>query len=360
MRFAVVDVETTGGSPVVDRIMEIGVVLVDDGVVTEKFETLVDPDRDIPPFIQNLTGITPRMVKNAPPFHQVASQIEMLLSYRIFVAHNAAFDFSFIKAEMNRAGFFYEASRLCTVKLSRKVFPGMPSYSLHKLSAALDIPDFRHHRALGDALAAAEILLLAEKRGAVQEIQREIRGGVKPAFLPKEWNEKKIQIIPRSAGILWFHGKNDKILYVCSARNMREKVLSLLANVNRGPLSAVREGLYDISFENTGSEVLAKLCVAEALFEKKYPCNGPTRSPADKGAPLPDMVVFGPGRSEGEKAAIVVRNNKVAGYRFVDEESTWSFSALLESLHRFPEGLHLIPYLRPAIQGNRFRVVFPA
>jgi len=358
MQFAVVDVETTGGSPHVDRIMEIGIVLVDDGIITETYETLVDPDRDIPPFVQNLTGITPKMVKHAPPFHQVASKIDQMLADRIFVAHNVAFDYGFIKAELNRAGFFFETSRLCTVKLSRKVFPGMPSYSLHKLSNALEIPDFKHHRALGDALAAAELLMLADKRGAIDEIQKEIRGGVKPAFLPKGWDEKKIQTIPRTAGILWFHGKNDKILYICAARNMREKVLSLLSNVNRGPLSAVREGLCDISFEGTGSDLLAKLCVASALFKNKYPCNVAVRSLSDVGAPLPDMVVFGPGRSEGEKVVIVVRNNQVLGFQFVDEEGSFSLSCVMESLRRFPESLNLVPHLRPVLQGNRFRVVF--
>lgn len=175
MRFAVVDLETTGGQPKNDRIIEIGIVLIDGNEVVQKFESLVYPGRDIPPFVQNLTGISPEMVESAPPFMDIAEKVYELLSGRIFVAHNAPFDFGFLKVELGRACCKWDPPRLCTVKLARKVFPGFPSYSLHSLILSLGIQDFKHHRALGDAIAASEILKLAMSKVGENGISKEIK-----------------------------------------------------------------------------------------------------------------------------------------------------------------------------------------
>ena len=164
MRYAVVDVESTGGKPGKERVIEVGIALMDDGVITDKFDSLVNPGVSIPPFVQNLTGITDKMAAAAPRFAEIAQKVSSMLEGRVFVAHNVAFDYGFIREELRRAEIPFESERICTVKLSRRVFPGMGSYSLHKLSDALGLPDFRHHRALGDALACAEILKLAEAR----------------------------------------------------------------------------------------------------------------------------------------------------------------------------------------------------
>ena len=161
MRFAVVDLETTGGNPVESRIMEMGIVLMDGCEVVDTYQTLLDPGQNIPPFIRHLTGITEEMVSGQPQFSSVAEHVAELLKDRIFVAHNVLFDCKFMRAELKRASIKYDPPRLCTVKLARKVFPGQPSYSLHKLTESLGLPDFNHHRALDDTMAAAEILKLA-------------------------------------------------------------------------------------------------------------------------------------------------------------------------------------------------------
>lgn len=175
MRFAVVDLETTGGQPKNDSIIEIGIALIDGTEVVKTFESLVCPGRSIPSFVQNLTGIYPEMVVSARPFREIAEEVLALLSGRIFVAHNASFDFGFLKAELERASCKWDAPRLCTVKLSRRVFPGFPSYSLHSLTKSLGCPDFNHHRALGDALASAEILKLALAKVGEAAIVKEIK-----------------------------------------------------------------------------------------------------------------------------------------------------------------------------------------
>jgi len=356
-RFAVVDVEATGGKPENDRIIEIGVVLVDDWKITEKFHSLVKVSRDIPPFIVNLTGITPKMLENAPTFEDLAPRLDKMLADRIFVAHNVAFDSSFVCTEMKRAGFDCDPEKLCTVKLSRRVFAGQQNYSLHRLASALGIPDFTHHRALGDALAAAQLLILAYESGGLAQIAEQIRGGKKPAFYPKGWNDESIADVPRTPGILYFMGK-DEILYETFARNRRERVLALLSNARKGPLKGLAEGIYDIKTKDTGSELLARLCVEVELFKHRYPCNCAVAELSDSGAPIPDMAVFLPGRFQGDKGVVVVRGGKVQGYTFLSEDGCYSLSDVLEKLIPFPQELNLIPILRPALQKYGVRAVF--
>lgn len=175
MRFAVVDLETTGGQPKDDRIIEIGIALIDGDKIVNTYESLVYPGRFIPPFVQNLTGIFPEMVESAPPFMELAETVYELLEDRVFVAHNAPFDFGFLKVELGRACCKWDPPRLCTVKLARKVFPGFPSYSLHSLIQSLGCEDFKHHRALGDAIAAAEVLKLALGKVGESGVLKEIK-----------------------------------------------------------------------------------------------------------------------------------------------------------------------------------------
>jgi len=166
LKFAVVDLETTGGHNENNRIMEIGIVLMDGPEVVGTYHSLVDPGQPITPFVRELTGITDEMVNGQPQFGVIAEHVAGLLEGRIFVAHNVQFDCKFLTSELKRCCIKFNPPRLCTVKLSRRVFPGQPSYSLHKLTESLGLPDFNHHRALDDTMAAAGILRLAlEKVG---------------------------------------------------------------------------------------------------------------------------------------------------------------------------------------------------
>jgi DNA polymerase III subunit epsilon len=160
--FAVVDVETTGGGvPQGHRITEVAVVPVRGGVIGRPFSTLVNPERDIPIFVQRITGITPEMVAQAPDFGEIAPQLRPILDGALFTAHNVRFDWGFVAAEMEAAGhpLAPETPRLCTVRLGRALHPGLPSYSLSPLARALGVPNPARHRALGDAMATAHILL---------------------------------------------------------------------------------------------------------------------------------------------------------------------------------------------------------
>ena len=160
--YSVVDIETTGGLKGGNRITEIGIVKVQHGKVIDTWTSLVNPERHIPGFITSLTGISDSMVYNAPVFANIVKPLLDKLAGSIFVAHNVNFDYGFIKKECEMAGHFFKMPKMCTVVESRKAFKGLKSYSLGNLSAHFDLNLTSHHRALADATATAELLLLIQ------------------------------------------------------------------------------------------------------------------------------------------------------------------------------------------------------
>ncbi len=163
--FVVIDVETTGSHPVMDRIIEIGAVKVLDGQVIDTLSTFINPGRNIPPTITWLTGITNRHTANAPSFFEEAERISNFLKGQVFVAHNALFDYRFVNAELVRSDCTpLENSIICTLQLARRTFPGLIHYNLGDLCRTLKIHHERAHRANADALATAHLLIRMIKK----------------------------------------------------------------------------------------------------------------------------------------------------------------------------------------------------
>jgi DNA polymerase III subunit epsilon len=187
MEFAVVDIETTGSTPQSAGITEIAIVIHNGVEVTGKYVTLINPRHKIPPFIVNMTGISDEMVAAAPLFEDVAPQIYNLLNGRVFVAHNVSFDYSFVHYLLGRSGFQWSAPKLCTIKLSRRVFPGLEKYGLGSLTRDLGIRIEGRHRAWGDAAATAQVLTMAIEKEGMQPIH---------SLLAKKEPRKKI--VPRT------------------------------------------------------------------------------------------------------------------------------------------------------------------
>ena len=187
MEFAVVDIETTGSTPQSAGITEIAIVIHNGIEVTGKFVSLINPRHKIPPFIVNMTGISDAMVAEAPLFEDVAPQIYNLLNGRVFVAHNVSFDYSFVHYLLGRSGFQWSAPKLCTIKLSRRVFPGLEKYGLGSLTRDLGIRIEGRHRAWGDAAATAQVLTMAIEKEVMQPIHN---------LLAKKEPRKKI--VPRT------------------------------------------------------------------------------------------------------------------------------------------------------------------
>lgn len=164
--YAIVDIETTGGSAGNEKITEIAIITHDGKKIVDRYSTLLNPEKPIPEFIQRFTGITDYMVQNQPKFYEVAKDILELMEGKIFVAHNVNFDYSFVKYHLETAGYNLQAPKVCTIRTSRKVFPGLKKYGLGYLTRELGIKIEGRHRAGGDALATAQIMqLILQKNG---------------------------------------------------------------------------------------------------------------------------------------------------------------------------------------------------
>lgn len=271
--YAIVDIETTGGHANANGITEIAIRIHNGTEITERFETLVNPGINIPVYIRALTGISNEMVQTAPSFKEVAPQVFDLLRDKIFVAHNVNFDYSFLRHHLTSAGYDLQTKKLCTVRLGRKILPGLPSYSLGRFCNHLGIINTSRHRAGGDAEATAvlfTLLLQNDKDGHIKEsLNNRSREQSLPPNLPKD----DVNKLPFTAGIYYFHNAKGKVIYVGKAKNIRKRVFSHFSN--NSPGRQKQEFLRDISsitFKECGTELMA--LIEEAVEIKRlWPAN---------------------------------------------------------------------------------------
>jgi DNA polymerase-3 subunit epsilon len=222
---AIVDLETTGGQPGWDRVTEIGVIEVEDFEVTGEWSTLVNPGAAIPAPIQALTGITNDMVASAPTFAELAPQLHERLAGRVFVAHNARFDYGFLRREFDRAGIRFLARTLCTVRLSRRLYGEHASHSLDSLIARHGITCNARHRALGDADAVWQFLRIAAREHGDEILAVAARQVARQPVLPPHIDRAEIDAIPEAPGVYVFRGEGGAPLYVGMSRSLRSRVL---------------------------------------------------------------------------------------------------------------------------------------
>lgn len=224
--YAIVDIETTGGHASSNGITEIAVCLHDGERVIDRFETLVNPQCPIPSYIVSLTGISSAMVASAPRFDEIAGRLHTLLSGAVFVAHNVNFDYSFVKHHLKEAGYELQTPKLCTIRLSRKVFPGLPSYSLGNLCRSLGIPVENRHRAGGDAAATADLFAHLMRNEAQQHIDQMLRRSSGEQWMPLHIDREDIDSLPTTPGVYYFLNQKKKVIYVGKAVNVRKRVSS--------------------------------------------------------------------------------------------------------------------------------------
>lgn len=260
MLYAVVDIETTGSYAAANGITEIGIVIHDGQQVLDFYETLVNPHVPIPFFIQRLTGIDDEMVANAPSFEEIAAQVYELLQDKVFVAHNVNFDYSFVKHHLDRAGYELNNKKLCTVRLSRKVLPGLAGYSLGKLTQQLGINHAQRHRAGGDALATADLLAICVKKDENGEIQKMLKGRTGEQYLPPHLPIEQIASMPGTPGVYYFYNAAGKVIYVGKAKNLHKRVKSHFSNnkANRQKQDFLRE-TRRISYKQCATELMANI-----------------------------------------------------------------------------------------------------
>ncbi len=269
--YIVVDIETTGGKANQNGITEVAAVKTDGKRIIDTFQTLVRPQEEIPPFIVSMTGITNEMVANAPLFADIADELFAFLNENIFVAHNVSFDYNFIKNHFKALGIDFSAKRLCTVKISRKIYPGLNGYGLGKLCTHFNINNHARHRAMGDAYATTLLfhqMLAADHKGMIEKMLKNKNGELK---LPPNISYRQFRKLPEATGVYYFHDKAGKVIYVGKAINIKKRVTQHFNNgfVKRNLLGLMSR-IYEISYEITGSE-LAALLLELSEIKKWWP-----------------------------------------------------------------------------------------
>lgn len=268
--YAIVDIETTGGSARLEKITEIAIYLHDGEKVTAEYSTLVNPERNIPYFITNLTGITNEMVENAPRFCEIAKDVVQLTEGRTFVAHNARFDYSFIRQEFKSLGYNYKRNILDTVSLSRKLFPGRRSYSLGNICRDLKITITGRHRAAGDALATVRLFEMLLRRdievnGRMSNLIRNTR----ISKLNPKLDLSRIEDIPDTPGVYYFYNEAGDLIYIGKSRNLQQRIYTHLSNNSTNRAMEMRDMIADLDWECTGSELIALLLESSQIKENK-------------------------------------------------------------------------------------------
>jgi len=291
--FAILDIETTGGSPKTEKITEIAIFFHDGEKIVDEWSTLINPEKSIPYFITGLTGISNEMVASAPRFYEVARELVERTENQIIVGHNVKFDYSFIKSEFKNLGFEFDRKTLCTIQLSRKIIPGHRSYSLGKLCKELGIEITDRHRAAGDALATVKLFEFLRERqnGEFGTLLHEPSGRYKN--LNDHLTIEDIQRLPEECGTYYFYDDQNQLLYIGKSRDIRHRVLSHLGNTSSRRALEMKQRIHSISYELTGSELIALLKESKEIKEQKPRYNRAQRRSSSYWGLYPGKDEFG-------------------------------------------------------------------
>ncbi|MEI9919158.1 MAG: exonuclease domain-containing protein [Bacteroidota bacterium] len=264
--YAIVDIETTGGYAEKHRVTEIAIYHHDGMQITDHYKTLINPGRTIPHFITGLTGINYEMVKEAPSFADIAEEVMGWLKDRVFVAHNAHFDYSFLKKEFEDTDLAWNTKKLCTVRLSRKIIPGLDSYGLGRLAESLGIKIPDRHRAGGDALATARIFDILLKRDQQGVIAKALRRNSGETILPPNLPKEDFDQLPARPGIYYFLDARGHVIYVGKAINIKKRIAGhFTGEAREWNRSNIRNEIHHITWELTGSELIALILEAQEI-----------------------------------------------------------------------------------------------
>ncbi|MGB7394322.1 MAG: exonuclease domain-containing protein [Pricia sp.] len=265
--YAILDIETTGGKYNEEGITEIAIHKFDGHQVVDQFISLVNPEKEIQPFVVKLTGINNKMLRTAPKFHEVAKRIVEITQDTVLVAHNAQFDYRILRTEFRRLGYNFERKTLCTVDLSQKLIPEAESHSLGKLVRSLGIAVSDRHRANGDALATLKLFKVllskdSDKTIIKDVIRKEAHG---------ELSDRQLDIvesIPSETGVYYMHDKDGEIIFLGKSSNLKKRVNQhFTKNGARG--RQLQKATKKVSYEKTGSELVALLKEQEELVRNR-------------------------------------------------------------------------------------------
>ncbi|MFT7334788.1 MAG: DNA polymerase-3 subunit epsilon [Porticoccaceae bacterium] len=334
--YAIVDIETTGGNASGSRITEIAIIIHNGTNIIDRWETLVNPEKEIPIAIFSLTGINNEMVREAPIFDAISDKVLELLTGRIFVAHNVNFDYSFVRHQLEASGFKWTAPKLCTVRAARKIKSGLGSYSLGRLCQSLDIPLINQHRAGGDADATAILFSRLLEWDVEGVIAKMIKKTAQDQRLPPNLPPADFDQLPEKTGVYYFYDQTGKVIYVGKAINVKKRVASHFTGHNITPQrqNFLRD-IHSISVEICATELMALLLECSEI-KKLWPNYNRA------------LKRFDPKYGLYEYEA---RN----GYRYLAIGKLGKFQASIESFNSLYKGINLLRSLAEQFGiDNRF------
>ena len=321
--YTIIDLETTGGKFNEESIIEIAVYRFDGISIKDQFISLVDPQRDIHPYVEKLTGITSKMVKTAPKFHEIAKRVIEITSDSILVAHNAQFDYRILQLEFKRLGYEFSMKSICTVILSQELLPDEESYKLGRLSRSLGIPLKDRHRASGDALATVELFKILMEKDINQDIIKksivELVGESMSSIFKNTIDNLKSEI-----GVFYIYNKNKKLIYLDYSKDIKNKVIKLFTSKKFIP-KYVQNNFKSIKVSPSGSlsiSILKSLNEIKTLNPKInnnidpkifYKIDKPNII-----SELKDFIITFNGKNENDKSFIFLKNEKIIGYGYFD------------------------------------------
>jgi DNA polymerase-3 subunit epsilon len=315
--YAIIDIETTGGKFNEEGITEIAIYKYDGNDIIDKFVSLVNPEKPIQPFVVNLTGINNKMLRNAPKFYEVAKRIIEITKDCILIAHNTSFDYRILRTEFNRLAYNFERETLCTVQLSKQLFPDLPSYSLGKLCKSLGIPMSNRHRAEGDAYATVKLFSMLLFKDVEKII---IKKTIKPIANLK-LTDRLLMILdelPEKTGLFYFHNSDGKILYINKHQNIKKAVNNLFLR-DAKKIKKLISFTETVSFELLGNELMCdlKLYKELQLHQPTFNRNDAKKSDNQKFSNK-NMLIIDHGRHLNEHSVILIENDTYVGNTFVD------------------------------------------
>lgn len=321
--YAIVDIETTGGNAGGSRITEIAIIIHDGITVLDRWETLVNPQKEIPIPIFALTGINNEMVRNAPIFDDIAEKVLEMLNGRVFVAHNVNFDYSFVRHQLEEAGFKWTAPKLCTVRAARKIRPGLRSYSLGNLCSSLEISIENRHRAGGDADATAILFSRLIEWDTLGEIEKMVKKTSQDQRLPPNLPPADFEALPDKPGVYYFYNQARKVIYVGKAVNLKKRVASHFSGHKITPQRQhFLRDIYSISFEVCATELMALLLECTEI-KKLWP-------------------VYNKALKQFDPKFGLYEYEARSGYRYLAVGKLAKHQACIESFHSEYDGINLL------------------
>ncbi len=328
MKFAIVDIETTGLYHQGHGITEIAIIHLEDGQSELAFHSLVNPKANISGYISELTGIDGKMVESAPDLNSLIPQIKTALDNRVFVAHNVNFDYQFLKAAFKQNNLPFQYHRFCTMRYARKVLPNLRSHKLGVVLNHLGIANEDEHRAAGDAWATAELLSRLQVTDTQGHFKALIKQNNHHTVLPPNISEEDIRALPSEHGVYFFYNQQKKPIYIGKAKNLKRRVLSHFTSSgsSRRKMIFQRE-VYRIEYQCTRSEY-ESLLVEDASIKKYWP----RYNRAQKERIQKYTVVPYKNRGDEIRLAILKTKQKTSfpSFNSYNEAKIWLYRALVE------------------------------